>query len=303
MTERIYKIIEINEPYGVLIGNFDGVHIGHQELIRQFKEKCAKKKLKSVIISFWPHPEVYFNQAFSEIIYSREMKVKKISNLEVDYFFELPFDEIRNLSPRSFIDFIKTDMMKMILVGYDFHFGKDRAGDFAFLKNNYGDEISVDSYGPFEQNDKIPSSTYIRQLIEEGNFKQVCNFLGEMWALTGVVQSGKQLGAQIGIPTANLVFSSHFKMPPKGVYVTHVSYQGKIYNSVTNIGVRPTVEDTLDVTVETHLLDFKGDLYGDEIEVVFHRKIRNELKFNSVSELVIQIKKDIDVTRDFFESL
>lgn len=293
-----------SKKFAVTIGNFDGVHTGHQEIIKNIKSECDKEGLELVVITFTPHPIQILNPKEHYQINSYDERRELLSQLEIDYLMEIEFN--RDLSmkdPKEFLDtyiFSGIEPSKFYL-GHDFAFGAQKKGDHSFVKEYCKSKSTeVEVLCSFDiKGDKV-SSTEIRNALADGNVELVGKLLGRDYFIRGRVIKGAGRGRQIGIPTANLALDHYRRYPKQGVYITKTRFKDSSWYSVTNIGNNPTFTDGLGVFVETHILDFDNDIYGNEIEVSFIKRLRDEKKFSSVNELIEQIQKDVLLTREFF---
>lgn len=287
------------------IGAFDGVHLGHQAVIRHLLEKSAELELPSLIIVFEPLPREYFAplQAPARIMSFWE-KCRALEALGVDRLLRIRFnDQFRGMSAQRFVDdiFVAGLGVRFVVLGDDFRFGADRQGDIEFIRQQglrYGYEAG--STPTFAMNGERVSSTRIREALENADFATAEALLGRPYRIFGRVILGRQLGRTIGTPTANLQLR-RLRSPLSGVYVVEVSGAG-LHNAqgVANVGVRPTVDDSIKANLEVHLLDREIDLYGRHIEVTFRHKLREEMKFGSIAELQANIARDIENTRAWF---
>ncbi len=283
------------------IGNFDGVHLGHDKIISEVKSCAEEKNLLSAILTFEPHPVVFFNQEKTKNfnINSLSQKLKIFAEKKIDQVIVLPFShKIAAIEAEDFIEqiLVKALNVKHLSVGYDFTFGKDRKGNFQLLENaakKFGFELKQIS--ALKESDQIYSSSLIRKLISEGKIAEANKFLGHNFSICGNVVSGRKLANQLGFPTANLISKSHIIKPKFGVYKTStfVPDLEEKFPSITNFGIKPTIGGDLNPLFETHILNFSGDLYGRKIEVEFLDFVREERKFASLDELKEQIRKDI----------
>ncbi|PUA27966.1 MAG: riboflavin biosynthesis protein RibF [Cellvibrio sp. 79] len=290
------------------IGSFDGVHLGHQAILRQLLAVARQHQLPAVVIIFEPQPHEFFSgdKAPARLMRVRE-KVQALLAAGVTRVFCLQFNEqLRSLSAEEFIEKILLDGLgiKHLVVGDDFRFGCDRRGDFALLQR-------VGAVRGFEVTDTCTleidgervSSTRIRQLLEAGNFAGVEKLLGRPYSISGRIVYGKQLGRQLGVPTAN-VHLRRYKSPLHGVFTVTVTFSdGSVHNGVANLGVRPTVNGVKKPLLEVHLLNFSRTVYGAMINVAFHTKLRDEKKFNSLDELKAQLQTDIAQAQQFFAAI
>jgi riboflavin kinase/FMN adenylyltransferase len=287
------------------IGAFDGVHLGHRVVIRHLLEKSAELDLPSVIIVFEPLPREYFSpvEAPARIMSFRE-KCQALNGLGVDRLLRIHFNEqFRGMSAQQFVDeiFVAALGVRYVVLGDDFRFGADRQGDFEFIQQQgrrYGYEAG--STATFSIAGDRVSSTRIRGALERADFDAAEALLGSPYSISGRVIYGRQLGRTIGVPTANLELR-RLRAPLSGVYVVEVSGPGldRAFG-VANVGVRPTVDDSIKANLEVHLLDREIDLYGRHIEVTFCHKLRPEQKFESIAELKKNIQRDIDNARAWF---
>lgn len=280
------------------IGNFDGVHLGHQHLIKKIIKNAKLNQLRSAILTFVPHPKIYFNRTSDNFnIIMNDDKKKLLNLLGVEHYIEYKFNKLlSSLNPESFIEKILVQQLhvKKIVVGKDFRFGKDRAGDTTLLKKlsqKFGYKLSI--IGDVKNkttNTKFSSST-IRRNIHQGSFEKVSQALGRNWFMEGKIIKGNQKARLINFPTANMKPGNHI-LPKKGVYCVNVKFRGNLYNGVANFGERPTVNG-VNLLLETHIFEFNKNIYGKELTVEFLTFIRPEKKFKDFKSLTNQIKKDV----------
>ncbi|MDH3995261.1 MAG: bifunctional riboflavin kinase/FAD synthetase [Gammaproteobacteria bacterium] len=287
------------------IGAFDGVHLGHQAVIRHLLDKAQELGLPSVIIVFEPLPREYFApiQAPARLMSFWE-KCRALEQLGVDRVLRIRFNEsLREMSAQQFIDdiFVAGLGVRYVVLGDDFRFGNDRQGDVKFIQEQ-GLRYGYDA-GPTPTcsiGGERVSSTRIREALENADFQQAERLLGRPYSISGRVIYGRQLGRTIGTPTANLELR-RLRAPLAGVYAVEVNGGGvQAATGVANVGVRPTVEDSIKANLEVHLLDREIELYGQHIEVIFRHKLRDEQQFGSVDELTENIQRDIEQTRTWF---
>ncbi|TGN38454.1 bifunctional riboflavin kinase/FAD synthetase [Marinobacter confluentis] len=286
------------------IGNFDGVHLGHQTIIDQVREKARELGVPSVVMVFEPQPREFFqgDEAPPRLMPFRQ-KFESLLASGIDIVLCLRFNEkFRSYSGMGFIEEVLIDGLRVhhLVVGDDFRFGCDRAGDFALLKS-VGDKrgFAVENTRTVEVAGDRVSSTRIRQVLGENRLADAEDLLGHPYRIRGRVVYGQQLGRQIGAPTANVLLP---RMPAlRGVYVVFATLEdGRTLDGVANIGVRPTV-DGKQPSLEVHLLDFAGTLYGQRIDVVFRHFLRGEVKFDSVDDLKHQIARDFEDARAWLD--
>ncbi len=287
----------------VVLGNFDGIHIGHQKLLEKAREEAKYKKIEVVVFSFYPPPTWVLSDKKKKLITSREEKVKLMKEYGVNTFIEYPFDiEFSKITPSDFVRdiLVKKLKAKSIVIGRNYHFGKRREGDSEYLKNIGKDNaMDVSVVDTVKIENRVVSSSVIRDLIAEGNIELVSKMLGRNYSVEGTVMHGKKLGRTIGFPTANLSTDNNRVYPPNGVYATSINLEDKTYLGITNIGINPTVLGKNKV-IETNIFDFNGDIYDKNIEISFYKYIRSEKKFQSLDELKNQISEDSYQVRRFF---
>ncbi|MDQ1330613.1 MAG: riboflavin kinase / adenylyltransferase [Thermodesulfobacteriota bacterium] len=297
----------ITKPFDkavITIGNFDGVHIGHQALFHEVIEKAEAINGTSIAMTFNPHPvRVLKKNGNPPLITVHEQKTELIEKTGIDILICVPFT--LDFAAIPAIDFVRDLLvkrigMKAIVVGKDYTFGKDREGNLEFLKQcakEYDFEVIVADWIPISNNiEGRISSTKIRELVTAGKVDEAQQLLGRYYQIGGTVMTGRNRGGRLlGFPTANIKL--HDELCPKtGVYAVTVEFMKSRYKGVANIGYSPTFEDNI-FTVEVHLLDFNENIYGRNIRVNFIKRIRDELKFADIGELSGQIKKDIDEAR------
>ncbi|UOQ52755.1 bifunctional riboflavin kinase/FAD synthetase [Hymenobacter cellulosivorans] len=294
----------------VTTGTFDGVHLGHQKILRRLLEVAKQTGGPSVVISYWPHPRLVLEPPLThpeplniQLLSTLEERSKQLADFGVDYLLIVPFTkEFSELTSEQYIQQILLDTVgaRKLVIGYDHRFGKNREGGFEHLSQHadrYGLEVEEI---PREDVDALAvSSTRIRRALEAGDVLTANRYLGYSYPLTGTVVRGKQLGRTIGFPTANMQVEEPLKLvPARGVYaVMATTAAGTHHQAMLNIGVRPTVAGNLDQTVETHLLDFDGDLYDQPLTVQLVARLRDEQKFNGLDELKAQLAKDAEDAR------
>lgn len=296
-TERTF-------PNPVLtIGSFDGVHLGHRHILRQVLKAAEAEGGTPAVMTMRPHPRQYFApDRAPNLLTSDAKKVELLSDFGVQVVYFLPFNATTaNLEPEAFLAGILVGRcgIRRLIVGHDFRFGKGARGDFDYLVQNqetYG--YLVEEVPPLVLDGERVSSTLIRERVIEGDLAGAERFLGRKYGIVGEVIEGRRIGAQLGFPTAN-VRPDHSAVPAHGVYVAEVLLDGRSIPAAVNIGIAPTIRHE-DIMIEAHLLEFEGELRGREIEVVFHKRLRPELKFPSREALVEQIGRDVTTTRAYF---
>lgn len=305
LLDKKDSIVEENVNTVVTIGNFDGVHLGHQQLINKCIEISKKENLKTVVLSFYPHPRKILNDDFVfNTVITQSEKVDFLVKLNVDYFRRKPINkEFLGYSPKDFVEkvLVKELSAKAVVVGADFHFGSNRGADSKKLKeicSEFGIKVIVLDL-KLDNNEKI-GSTRVRKYISEGDFENVTKLLGRNYSISGHVINGKKLGRTIGVPTANLTPEEDKLLPPNGVYISNININGDMFNGITNVGFNPTLNERK-LVVETFIIDFNDDIYGEYITVEFLSFVRKEQKFSGIEELKNQLHSDIDVARDYFK--
>jgi len=274
----------------VTIGNFDGVHLGHQLLFSEVVNKARLHKGTSVAITFSPHPlQVVRPESGIKLISTCDQKRELIALADIDVLIIIPFTKpFAEMSAEDFVDqaLINTIGVQELVVGYDYAFGKGRQGDIAFLKEQGKKKnFTVTVIEAFYVDGMLASSTQIRKLVSQGRMRDVRKLLGRFYQIRGEVKKGQQRGGKLlGFPTANLHISSDDLCPKHGVYVTQVIYEGKCYGGVLNIGYNPTF-DGQQVSAETHIFDFNQDIYGKDIKINLLQYLRGEQKFSSPKNL------------------
>jgi riboflavin kinase / FMN adenylyltransferase len=290
----------------VTIGVFDGVHLGHKHLIFKLKELAGQQSLCTVALTFHTHPqEILAPNSQPPFLTDAREKADLLKKEGVSGVIVLTFTpELSRLSARQFVDLLRSKLrMKGLVIGPDFAMGRGGEGDIPTLKK-LGRELgfSVTVVPPVKMNGEIISSTVIRKAMADGDMEKVRRLMGRPFSLQGIVIHGQGRGEGLGFPTVNLSVSKGQAMPPDGVYATFAHTHNHVFHSVTNIGKNPTFGNT-DRTVEAYLLDFREDLYEQEVKINFIHKLRDEIKFSGPDELVKQIFKDIKDARDVLRNL
>ncbi|WP_047984839.1 bifunctional riboflavin kinase/FAD synthetase [Ornithinibacillus californiensis] len=288
-------------------GFFDGIHKGHQTVIKQAVSIANEQKLESAVISFYPHPSVVLrnNQNVKYITPLRE-KQEILENLGVDRLYIITFNkQLSSLSPQEFIDhFIIGLNIKHVVAGYDFTYGHMGKGNMEVIREHTRgmfvhtviEKVTLD-------NEKI-SSTRIRELLAIGEIEQVNVLLGRHFITRGTVIEGDKRGREIGFPTANINYLPEALLPKAGIYAVGVNIDDKVYKGMASLGINPTfTEDRIDLSLEVNILDFKDDLYGKEIVIEWYKFFRNEEKFNSVEALIEQMEQDEKLIRDYLSPI
>ncbi len=298
-----FNIKKLHRGSIILIGNFDGLHLGHQKLFQLAQSYKKKYNLKIGVVNFDPMPKMFFNQKLKNFRLSNiDQKIKLLSNLKVDFVITKKFD--KKFSKTKALNFIteilsKKLSSKFIFVSNNFRFGNKREGNVSLLKKyeksfNY----KVVKPEPLIKDGKIVSSSSIRNLLEKGLLNKANNFLKRNWAIQGVVKKGRQVGKKIGFPTCNIDIGDYVLAKP-GVYAVKVLRKNsdKYLKGIANLGYRPTFNQKK-ILLEVHLFNFSGNLYNKLLTVEFLKFIRKEKKFNNVNQLRAQIKKDLNIAKN-----
>jgi len=291
---------------GVALGNFDGIHLGHMELVDLVVKKCNAKGIKSVLYTFHDHPEnVIAKKIVTPLINTNEMKAEILSKVRLDYLLFEEFNQVlMNFSPEDFVKKILIDKLnaKLVVISFHYRFGHKGKGDAKLLKQ-FGKKYGFDVYvvEPVTYDNIIVSSSIIRDLVREGDVVLAAKFLNRPYEIWGTVIRGKNLGTKMGFPTINIDPDERMVLPAKGVYISSVMFNDVSYQSITNVGENPTVGD-VGLRIETYILNFSGDLYESNVKIKFMVRIRNERKFANLDELISQITKDVDLAKEYWSS-
>ncbi len=293
------------ENVWLTVGSFDGIHRGHQAIIKQLVSGASKQGVPAVVLTFHPHPAVVLrNRQGPYYLTLPKERAQLMAGLGIDAVITYPFSrEVAAYTADYFVELlVKHLKLSHLLVGHDFALGRNRQGDVSYLSKlgeRYG--FSVDLLTPVKNHGEVISSSAIRAALSEGDIQKVNSMLGRTFQLTGKVEHGDGRGRSIGIPTANVNIDPSLLSPCAGVYASQVIVGDRKYIAVTNIGVRPTFFDQADrVHIEAHILDFNDDLYEQEVSVLFSERLRGEQRFSNAEALVNQIHEDIQKTRDLF---
>ena len=302
---KLYKNFNINNNHKesiILIGNFDGVHLGHQKLFKLAKLYKKKYNLKIGVVNFEPMPKMFFNKSLKNFrLSSIDQKLNLLNNLEVDFIVTKKFDKI--FSKTKSINFIKNILSqkinaRFIFVSNNFRFGNKREGDVNLLiQNEKRFNFKVVKPKPLLLKKKIVSSSLIRSYLERGFLKEANKLLNRNWSIEGIVQKGRQIGKKIGFPTCNIDIGDYVLAKP-GVYAVKVLRKNntKYIKGIANLGYRPTFNQKK-ILLEVHLFNFSGNLYNKYLSVEFLKFIRKEKKFKNVNQLKNQIKNDLSIAK------
>ena len=291
-----YEKVEKINGTGIAIGNFDGLHRGHMEIMNTLKKVSAENNLFSVCYTFSTHPiNIIKGENSLPLIADNEHKEELLSSIAIDTLFFEDFKRVKDVPAEEFVRdiLVKKLNMKVVVVGLHNHYGKNGEGDIKLLRKlgqKYG--FLVYMVKPFYLGDVMCSSTKVREYIKAGEIEKANEMLSRPFKISNVIIKDKELGRTIGFPTANMIPKSNMLMPAAGVYATSTIVDGKMYKSITNVGACPTVNDEK-IKFETHIIDFSGNLYGREIEVLFLSKMRDIINFDDIEGLKNQLSSDV----------
>ena len=296
-----------DRPSLLTLGAFDGVHRGHQTLIRNLVIRAHEKNFRAAVVTFFPHPSIVLRgRRDSFYINTPDERAELLAALGVDVVVTHPFDHTTSLiTAKDFTDQLLASLhFKELWCGEDFAFGHNREGNVKWLEE-YGRtrDFTVHIQKPITAAQATVSSSRVRTAIADGDIPLITTMLGHPLRISGVIIEGNKRGRTIGIPTANLEVWDERAYPARGVYACKAILKGQTYNAVTNIGVRPTFDSQMSLSVEAHLLDFDQDIYGQTIALDFIARLREEKKFNSVNELVAQIKNDVEQAKIILQEI
>lgn len=298
---KIYQqLTDFHPPHFSVVtsGTFDGVHLGHQKILRRLQELANRKQGETVLLTYWPHPRLILQPKDKSLrlLTSLSEKVKLLEGMGVDHLIILPFTkELSQMSSEEFIRDILVDKIqtKTLVIGYDHKFGKNREGSFEYLQSHshlFG--FAIEEISRQDVDDLGVSSTKIRTALAQGDITTANKYLGRPYDLSGQVVKGQQIGRSIGFPTANIQIADNYKLLPRdGAYAVHADVNSIRYKAILNIGDRPTVDGD-QKTIEAHLIDFEGDLYGQELRIYFQEFLREEKRFESLDALKNQLAVD-----------
>lgn len=298
---EIAKGTRVPQDSYIALGNFDGVHQAHRALLETLVARARARGLAASVLNFSNHTKDVLGEGNQPLLTSSGQKHKIFEDLGLDYVYEVPFDRtLMTMSPQAFVQDLLLDRLRVrgVVVGFDYRFGHKASGNVKTLRD-LGQDLDFDLkvLDPVELEGIPVSSTLIRQRIRQGKMEEASLLLGRPYRLEGVVETGKGLGKKIGIPTANLRLAANYCVPKHGVYLSYLHLGYKTCLAATNIGSNPTFNET-GLKVEAHLIDFEGDLYGQEVALDLVSFIREEEAFASLEDLVDQMKRDIALIKD-----
>jgi len=286
----------------VAIGNFDGVHAGHQKILKFLSQKAKKLGLFSLVLTFSPHPEKILGEKRIKMIQTLDERVKEIEKFGIQAVLIVSFDQkLSSLSGKEFVQKILLNKLKAkaVVVGENFRFGKNRAGDISLLQQMASRfDFQVHSIPAVSKQGMIASSSLIRSLLREGKIEKANLLLGRPYEIEGKVIKGKSRGKALGFPTANIETKN--EIIPAGIFISTVGIGLETYPSLTNVGNCPTFSQR-EINIESYIINFNKDLYGKTIRIRFIKKIRKEIKFKTQDDLAAQIKKDLQVAKKYLK--
>ncbi len=284
----------------VTIGMFDGVHLGHKTILERINELSEQKNGETVVITFWPHPRLVLSNTNKKLRYlsTIDEKLFLLEKAGIDNVIILPFTlEFAKKTACEFIEEILVEKIKInhLVAGFDHQFGRDRKGSLEELSNcAKQNNFSIEKLDALSIDNKTISSTLIRKIIENGEIQKANKYLGFDYFILGKVVSGNRIGRSIGFRTANIELSDGHKLRPGiGVYAVEINFDNNIFKGMLNIGIRPTIDEAIKVkSIEVHIFDFDKDIYGEKVQVIFKKKIREEKKFENFDALKQQLEID-----------
>lgn len=297
--------VSLNNSW-LTVGVFDGVHRGHKQILKRLTAGAHEQSVPAVVLTFDPHPAKFFGRGVIKLLTLPDERTELLDSFGVDMVVVHPFDQqVANTSAFDFMQALKTHLgVDHLVLGYDSTLGKNREGNAARL-TEIGRELgyTVEAVSALSDDSGVISSTEIRKLIETGNVAEAARLMGHPYSLHGPVIHGDARGRTINVPTANIAYSHDKMIPANGIYACWAYLQGKKYQAAINIGINPTFTPDKQIpNVEAHLLDFQDEIYGEDVKLEFVRRLRNELRFDSVDALLEQIWKDIEDTKSILNS-
>lgn len=293
--------------FSLAIGFFDGVHRGHQEVIKAAMTKAKDLNIKSAVMTFDPHPSIVLGGRKEKVFYITpiQQKLAVLEKLGVDTVFVVHFtSDFAKLSPEEFVQhFIRDLNVKHVTAGYDFSFGSMGKGNMEMMKALSNGDFGVNVIDKISDNEEKISSTSIRQSLQNGDMERAHQLLGRPFEIPGIVVHGDKRGRTIGFPTANIQAEDGCFIPATGVYAVRIFVQNKWCDGVCNVGYKPTFKNPEDkqLSIEVHILNFNKNIYGEEVKVRWYKRLRSEQKFNGIEELKVQIQKDKEASINYFD--
>lgn len=292
----------------IALGFFDGVHLGHQKVITTAKQFAEKEQMQCAVMTFSPHPKEVLQAQREQLDYLSPLsdKIKLIGQLGVDILYIVQFTkEFANLTPQEFVDDYLIGLnVKHVVAGFDYSYGRLGKGTMETLPFHSRNAFTQTTISKIENDNEKISSTYIRQLLTNGDVALIPQFLGRYYEVTGQVVHGEKRGRQIGFPTAN-IYTERYFLPTTGVYAVCVKVKGRLYDGVCNIGYKPTFhgDNKTFKSIEVHLFEFNDQIYDEEVVIQWIERIRSEKKFNSIQQLIEQIHRDKEKAKQILNKL
>jgi riboflavin kinase/FMN adenylyltransferase len=287
----------------VAIGNFDGVHAGHQKILKFLSGKAGELGVSSLILTFSPHPEKILGEKATKMIQTVEQRNREIEKFGIDALLIVPFDQdFSSLSAREFVRkiIVKTLKAKAVVVGENFRYGKNREGDIPLLRKLASESnFQIHSIPAVKKKGMTASSSLIRVLLQQGQVEKANLLLGRNYEIEGKVIKGKSRGKSLGFPTANIETKN--EIVPPGIFISSVSMDSEKFPSLTNVGNCPTFNQK-ETNIESYIINFARELYGKTIRIGFLKKIRDEIKFKTAEDLKTQMKRDLQIAKNYFKS-
>jgi riboflavin kinase/FMN adenylyltransferase len=295
------KLSSFSSASILAIGNFDGIHLGHQRILELLKAKAKNHSLPSLVLTFSPHPDKILGRKTVKMIQTLDQRVEEIRKFGIEAVLIVPFDQkFSSLSGQDFIQNIVVNILKakVVIVGENFRFGKNREGDISLLRQSASRfNFEVYSIPPVVKDGLVVSSSLIRNFLQDGNVEKANDLLGRLYEVEGKVIKGKSRGKALGFPTANI--QTENEIIPPGVFISTARINSKSFPSLTNVGNRPTFHQK-ETIIECYIINLNKNLYGEKIRVNFIKKIRSEVKFKTPDDLSQQIKKDLEEAKNYF---
>lgn len=301
---QVFYELKEKPNLSLALGFFDGVHEGHKVVLKNAVNLANQNGQKSAVITFKDHPLCYLQNRTPQYIVSLEDRLSLIESQGIDYAYILDFDE--NIADLLAIDYLKEILVKnfspkFITTGFNHYFGANKQGNASFLRT-YQQEFGYKYFEipPITFNNTLISSSKIRQFVADGDLEKIPSLLGENFFVKGRVITGERLGRTLSFPTANIVYPKEIIKISKGVYASFVEIEGKRYKAITNYGKRPTVNSNNSLSLESHIIDFNGNIYDKDIKISFVKKLRDEKKFPSLPDLKSQLVRDEQQAIEYF---
>ena len=301
-----HQLTKNGEPYSLAVGFFDGVHLGHQQVINTAISHAKNKGLKSAVMTFDPHPSIVLGGRNEKVFYitTLEQKIEKLEAMGVDTLFVVNFtSDFAKLSPENFVEyFIKDLNVQHVTAGFDYSFGAFGKGNMDMMKQLAGEDFAVTVVEKFEQESDKVSSTRIRKALKEGDMEEAHHLLGRPFEVQGIVVHGDKRGRTMGFPTANVQHKEGSFVPSTGVYAVKILVQDEWHDGVCNVGYKPTFKDpnNKQLSIEVNIFNFDKNIYGEQVVVAWYKRLRSEQKFNGIDALIAQIQEDKQVAMTYF---